>query len=63
MDYQDKELKCQEKGCDEMFTWTKGEQEFYASKGFTPPKRCKRHRAIKRQRMAREEVAGIEHQA
>lgn len=37
--YEDKVLICQE--CGKEFVWTAGEQEFYASKGFTnEPKRC-----------------------
>jgi hypothetical protein len=35
----DKELTCAD--CHETFVFTEGEQEFYASKDFTPPKRCK----------------------
>lgn len=26
--------------CASEFVWTKGEQEFYAERGFQPPKRC-----------------------
>lgn len=38
--YEDKTLKCKECGCD--FTFTAGEQEFYAEKGFVnEPQRCK----------------------
>lgn len=37
--YQDKTLKCRDCGKD--FVWTSGEQEFFASKGFSkPPIRC-----------------------
>lgn len=37
-------LTCRD--CGGPFTWTAGEQQFYASKGFTErPKRCKRCRA------------------
>lgn len=35
----DKTLKCAE--CGNEFVFTAGEQEFYASKGFTEPKKCK----------------------
>lgn len=35
----DKMLECQD--CKQEFVFTEGEQEFYASKDFTPPKRCK----------------------
>lgn len=38
--YQDKTLVC--KDCGQEFTFTAGEQEFYAEKGFTnEPQRCK----------------------
>jgi hypothetical protein len=35
----DKTLKCAE--CGKEFVFTAGEQEFYASKGFQEPKKCK----------------------
>jgi len=39
MSFQDKTLTCRDCGKD--FTWTKGEQEFFAQKGFDkPPIRC-----------------------
>ena len=38
--YEDKTLTCEE--CEQKFTFTAGEQEFYAEKGFkNEPKRCK----------------------
>lgn len=37
--YEDKILVC--KGCENEFTFTAGEQEFYAEKGFQEPKYCK----------------------
>ncbi|OGD67835.1 zinc-binding protein [Candidatus Berkelbacteria bacterium RIFCSPHIGHO2_12_FULL_36_9] len=37
--YQDKTLKCRD--CGQDFTWTAGEQDFFAQKGFDkPPIRC-----------------------
>jgi CxxC-x17-CxxC domain-containing protein len=40
MEYRDKTLVCVE--CHETFTWTAGEQLFYADKNFkNEPKRCK----------------------
>ncbi|MCE5324237.1 zinc-ribbon domain-containing protein [bacterium] len=36
---QDKELIC--KDCGESFTFTAGEQEFFQSRGFSEPIRCK----------------------
>lgn len=45
--YQDKTLIC--KDCGKEFTFTAGEQEFYAEKGFeNEPQRCKECRAAKR---------------
>jgi len=39
MSFQDKSLKCSD--CNQEFTFTAGEQEFFQSKGFTnEPKRC-----------------------
>lgn len=39
MAFEDKKLTC--KDCGQEFTWTAGEQEFYAQKGFdNPPMRC-----------------------
>jgi hypothetical protein len=47
MTYQDKSIKCSE--CGATFTFSAGEQEFYASKGFTnEPKRCAQCRATRR---------------
>lgn len=37
--FSDQEIACQD--CGKLFTYTAGEQEFFDSKGFTPPKRCK----------------------
>lgn len=54
-DYQDKTLKCVD--CDQDFTFTANEQEFYAEKGFqNEPKRCpdcrKAHKASRNQRVS-----------
>lgn len=39
MDFQDKQLTC--KDCSKEFTWSAGEQKFYADKGLqNPPGRC-----------------------
>ena len=35
----DKNLVCED--CGQEFVFSEGEQEFYASRGFQPPKRCK----------------------
>jgi len=43
MPYQDRTLVCRD--CGRTFSWSAGEQAFFASKGFThPPSRCKEHR-------------------
>lgn len=40
MEYQDREERCIENTCRAKYTITAGEQEFFADKGFTLPKRC-----------------------
>lgn len=48
MEYQDKTLACQDCGAE--FVFTAGEQEFYASRGFTnEPRRCKSCRDNRKQ--------------
>lgn len=42
----DQTLVCEE--CGSEFTFTAGEQEFFAQKGFTPPKRCPACRQAKK---------------
>jgi hypothetical protein len=37
--FEDKEITCMD--CKATFTWTVRDQEFYAEKQFTAPKRCK----------------------
>ena len=39
--------------CHELFTWTSGEQEFFAAQGFQTPKRCRPCRGKKREKYAR----------
>ena len=53
--YVDKVLKCCEPDCKADFTWTAGEQEWFAAKQdpdsgkpFVPPRRCKTCRERKR---------------
>jgi hypothetical protein len=47
MTYQDKSIKCCD--CGATFTFTSGEQAFYAGKGFSnEPKRCMPCRATKK---------------
>lgn len=42
----DKTISCRD--CGASFEFTKGEQEFYQTKGFNEPARCKQCRAIKK---------------
>jgi len=47
MTYQEKSIRCSD--CGATFTFTAGEQEFYAAKGFTnEPKRCVSCRAARK---------------
>jgi hypothetical protein len=47
MTYQEKSIKCCD--CGTTFTFTAGEQEFYAGKGFTnEPRRCRPCRATRK---------------
>lgn len=39
MDYQDQNVTCQD--CNNEFVWSAREQEFYASKNLSAPRRCK----------------------
>ena len=51
MSYQDKQITCSD--CRTAFNFSSGEQEFFASKGFTnEPKRCPSCRATKKQSMS-----------
>jgi len=43
---QDKTLTCRD--CGNEFTFTSGEQEFYAQKGYSQPARCPDCRAVKK---------------
>ena len=53
MEFVDKTLKCKECGKD--FTWTAGEQQFFADKGFrNKPTRCKDCRKVNRQKVEAE---------
>lgn len=48
MEYENKMLKCID--CGKEFAFTGEEQEFFASKKFVEPKRCKPCRQIKKQK-------------
>lgn len=52
-EYTDQELSC--KDCNNTFTFTAGEQQFFAERQFTPPVRCKPCRDI---RKAQKEAGG-----
>lgn len=55
---QDKELVCKE--CGEKFTLTVDDQEWYKSKGFQEPKRCKSCRALRRAKViGREDTSDV----
>jgi CxxC-x17-CxxC domain-containing protein len=44
--YEDRSLACRD--CGKQFTFTAGEQEFYASRGFSEPTRCSECRAARK---------------
>lgn len=53
---QDIKIGCTEKDCTEVRIFTVRDQEFYAKKGFAPPKRCRTHSQQRRiMHQAREE--------
>ena len=43
--------------CGVEFNWSAGDQNFYAERGLTPPKRCKPCRAAKKKRIERQHGA------
>lgn len=45
--FEDQNLECVD--CQQSFVFTAGEQQFFSTKGFTPPKRCKPCREAKKQ--------------
>jgi hypothetical protein len=51
-EYEDVEIVCAD--CKKAFLFTAGEQQFFAERGFTPPKRCK---PCRDQRKARRNAA------
>ena len=53
---QDKELTC--KDCSQSFTFTAGEQEFFQSRGFSEPIRCKACRDIRKSQKGDRSFAG-----
>ena len=44
--YTDKTLRCED--CSQDFSFTASEQEFYASRDFTEPRRCRNCRALRK---------------
>lgn len=58
MPYQDIQLTC--KDCGKTFTWTAGEQQFFAEKGLTNvPLRCPEDRKKKKSRAANQQLYAI----
>ncbi len=57
--YADKTLTCRD--CGKRFTFTAGEQEFYASRGFSEPTRCGECRAARKASRESGDYAGREH--
>jgi hypothetical protein len=56
MSFEDKSIQCSD--CGTTFSFTSGEQEFFASKGFTnQPKRCVECRKIKKQQRSGSKVS------
>lgn len=51
-------LKCCDCGAE--FTWYSADQEFFASKGFTAPKRCKDCRAQKKANRMSDDNRGVQ---
>lgn len=47
----DQQIKCAE--CGNEFTFTENDQQFYADKNYTPPRRCKPCRPVHNQRIGR----------
>jgi hypothetical protein len=54
--YQDKELICAD--CRGKFLWSAKDQEFFAEKGFSEPKRCKDCRQAKKEQRGGERGGG-----
>ncbi|MFL6335293.1 MAG: zinc-ribbon domain-containing protein [Pyrinomonadaceae bacterium] len=54
--YQDKELTCAD--CRGKFLWSAKDQEFFAEKGFSEPKRCKDCRQAKKEQRGGERGGG-----
>ena len=50
-DFQDQQLQCAD--CTQSFTFTSEDQEFYAQKGYSTPKRCSVCRANRRSTSSR----------
>lgn len=51
-EYTDQTLVCED--CGQEFTFKSGEQEFYATKGFSAPKRCDNCRRAKKDTMKKQ---------
>lgn len=57
----DMSLRCRETDCASggLFVWSEGEQQFYASKGFTAPTRCANCRAARKGGTVRANSGGL----
>ncbi len=53
---QDKNILCAVPDCGTEFVFSANDQEFYASKNFTPPKYCRYHRDLRKQERAKREA-------
>jgi len=54
--FTDQDLPCAD--CGSSFVFTAGEQQFFSTKGFTPPKRCKPCRDAKKQQQGQQGGGG-----
>jgi len=54
--FTDQDLQCAD--CGSSFVFTAGEQQFFSTKGFTPPKRCKPCRDAKKQQQGQQGGGG-----
>lgn len=53
--YQDRELKCVE--CNATFTFSAGEQDYFAQRAYRDPKRCRACRDKRKQEQAAQEAS------
>jgi len=58
MDFREKTIRCL--GCQAAFPFSVGEQEFFASRGLTEPKRCPACRRANKERRLEQDLGGDE---